>query len=66
MSRLQEIRKAAGLSQAGLAEKSGVSKKTIQNYEQGERDLNELLKRPAALARALGVSIEDFIERDLK
>ena len=37
---LQKARESAGLSQAELSRKSGVSLRTIQDYEQGRHDLN--------------------------
>ena len=38
---LKELRKAAGLTQAELAKKSGVNLSMIQFYEQGFKDLNK-------------------------
>lgn len=61
--KLQEKRKSAGLSQSQLAEKSGISVRVLQNYEQGSRDINkasgETLKK---LADALGCQIENIME----
>lgn len=37
---LSDIRKQKGLSQSQLAKASGVSVRTIQHYEQGDRDIN--------------------------
>lgn len=37
MSIVKDLRERAGLSQAQLAEKSGVSRRTIESYEQGRR-----------------------------
>ena len=63
MSRLQDRRKAMGLSQSKLAEKSGVNVRMIQHCERGYRDINRTavitVKR---LADALGCKIEDLIE----
>jgi transcriptional regulator with XRE-family HTH domain len=56
---LQKLRERAGLSQTGLAEHSGQSLRSIQNWEQGHR-----APRAAAilaLARALGVSAETLL-----
>lgn len=63
MSNLKRIREAAGLSQSQLAAAAEVSNRTIQSYEQGERDINKaqgvvLLQ----LAQALKVRIEDLLE----
>ncbi len=60
---LKRIRSAYGYSQSGLADKSGVSLRSIQMYEQRNKDINkgqsETLLR---LARALGCSMEDLLE----
>ena len=37
---LKEIRESRGMSQQQLADKSGISKRMIQAYEQGYRDIN--------------------------
>ena len=63
MSNLQQIRKAAGLSQSAVADMAGVSLRMIQFYEQGVKDINKaqgitLYK----IAGALNVSIEDILE----
>ena len=62
---LKKKREAAGMSQARLAELSGVAIHLIQHYEQGYRDINgaraiTILK----LAKALGCSMEDLIENE--
>ncbi|MDR0519701.1 MAG: helix-turn-helix transcriptional regulator [Clostridiales Family XIII bacterium] len=63
MSKIQEQRKRAGLSQAGLAEKGGLPLRTLQDYEQGRRDINgAAVVTVKALADALGCRIEDLIE----
>ena len=53
----------AGLSQSELAEMSGVSVRTIQQYEQRQKSINrakaETLLR---LARALCCDMEDLME----
>ena len=38
--RLQELRKAAGMSQSQLAKAAGISLRMLQDYEQGARDIN--------------------------
>ncbi len=63
MSKLQDVRKAFGLSQAGLADASGVSKRMIQDYEHDDRDINgakllTLLK----LCNALECRLEDILD----
>ena len=63
MTRLMRIRTAHGFSQTQLAERSGVGLKSIQMYEQRNKDINRaeagsLLK----LARSLGCEMEDLME----
>lgn len=62
-SNLKRIRVAAGFSQAQLSEASGVGLRSIQMYEQRQKDINKaqgstLLR----LARALHCSMEDVME----
>ena len=62
-AKLQKIRKEAGYSQKELSEKSGVSLRMIQQYEQGAKDINKAsVLNLAALAKVLGCRIEDMIE----
>lgn len=37
---LKKLREEQGLSQTQLAEKTGISVRTLQSYEQGSRDIN--------------------------
>ena len=64
MSNLKKIRVAAGYSQSQLAEKSGISFRSIQSYEQGIREINkaqgEILY---SLAKALNCTIEEIMEQ---
>ncbi|MFY7700674.1 MAG: helix-turn-helix domain-containing protein [Burkholderiaceae bacterium] len=53
-ARLAKLRKAAGLSQAELAERLGVTQPLISRYEKGERRMFEDLL--ALTATALGVT----------
>lgn len=58
---LKEMRKAANLTQAELAQKSGVGRVTISRLETGklkETTFGTLLK----LAKVLQVSVDDLIE----
>lgn len=56
-----DTRRAAGLSQAQLAEKTGVKIGTIRKLESGERSiLKAQLDTILPLARALGVSVEEL------
>ena len=62
MSNLQKMRKQAGMSQSELAEKSGVSIRMIQHYEQGTKDINKAqVITVLQLAEALEVDIYDII-----
>ena len=60
---LAELRERGGLSQSALAEKAGVGLRSIQMYEQGNKDINrangETLYR---LSLALGCQMEDLLE----
>lgn len=59
---LKEVRESKGLSQAALADKSGVSKKAICSYEQGWRNIRmasyDTLEK---LANALETEIKDIV-----
>ena len=61
---LKRIRTAYGCTQAELAKRSGVSLRSIQMYEQRNKDINkasaETLLR---LSRVLGCTMEDLIEK---
>ena len=61
---LKRIRTVYGCTQAELAKRSGVSLRSIQMYEQRNKDINrasaETLLR---LARVLGCTMEDLIEK---
>lgn len=56
---LQRLRESAGLSQSGLATKSGIPLRSIQNWEQGHRTprADVLL----SLAKALGVGVDSLL-----
>ena len=60
---LERIRMAYGCTQAELAKKSGVSLRSIQMYEQRNKDINkanaDTLYR---ISKVLGCSMEDLIE----
>ena len=57
-NRLREAREAKGWTQAQLAERIGVSRKTINTVENGVFVPSTLLA--LSLARALGVSVEQL------
>ena len=61
---LKALRSLAGLSQSELAEQADVPVRTIQQYEQRQKDINkaqaETLLR---LARTLNCNVEDLMEK---
>ena len=60
---LKGIREERGLSQSQLAEKSGVSVRMVQYYEQGAKDLNKAAAATVRhLAQALDCRMEDLID----
>ena len=62
-TRLKMIRTAYGCSQAELAKMSGVSLRSLQMYEQRNKDINRAAGETLrALSRALGCSIDDILE----
>lgn len=62
-TQLQKRRKEAGYSQKTLSDKSGVSLRMIQQYEQRAKDINKASgMNLAALAKSLGCAIEDLME----
>jgi len=64
MTNLKRIRETRGLSQAKLAEASGVSVRMIQHYEQGVKDINSAAALTVSkLAQALSVTVEDLLEK---
>lgn len=61
---LKRIRTAYGCTQAELAERSGVSLRSIQMYEQRNKDINKASAVSVHhLAKTLGCTIEDLLER---
>ena len=65
MSNLQAKRKAAGLTQRELAERSGLSIRTLQYYEQGVLDINKAAAATVyRLAVALGCDVPDVLALD--
>ena len=61
---LKRIRITYGCSQAELAKKSGVSLRSIQMYEQRNKNINKAsVETIYRLAKALGCEIEDLIEK---
>ena len=63
--KLQEKRKAAGLSQAQLAGRAGLSVRTLQHYEQGMLDFNKAAAVTVwRVAQALGCQVEELLILD--
>lgn len=61
---LKRIRTAYGCTQAELAERSGVSLRSIQMYEQRNKDINKAGAASVySLAKVLGCTIEELLER---
>lgn len=61
---LKRIRTAYGFTQVELAERSGVSLRSIQMYEQRNKNINKASADTMySLAKALGCTMEDLIER---
>lgn len=63
--KLQEMRKAKGLSQSQLAEKADLNVRTLQHYEQGSKcfdnaNMTTILK----VCLALECKIEDVVENE--
>ena len=65
MSKLQDRRKAAGLSQSQLAAKVSMSVRTLQHLERGSLDINKAAALTVwRLAVALECQVEDLLELD--
>lgn len=62
-TRLQIQRKLAGYTQQMLADKSGISLRTLQQYEIRSKDINKAAGMTlSSLSRVLGCQIEDLLE----
>ena len=63
MSKLQDRRKAAGLSQSQLAAKVPMSVRTLQHMECGRNDINKAAALTVyRIATALGCRMEDLLD----
>ena len=60
-TRLASLRRAAGLTQDDLSRRSGVKLSTLQKLEQGGDLLAAKTGTVLALARALGMSVEEVV-----
>jgi transcriptional regulator with XRE-family HTH domain len=61
-ARLKQLREAAGLSQVKLAALTGVTPRTVQNWEYGKRTFD--FADAARLADALGISLDELAGRE--
>ena len=62
---LKRIRIVYGLTQAQLADRSGVSLRSIQMYEQRNKNINKASAETIyRLSRTLGCTMEDLVERN--
>lgn len=61
-NKLAEMREKAGLTQAQLAEKIGVTQQTIWYYEKGRREMKSGVL--IALSKALGCTVSDLLGLD--
>jgi DNA-binding XRE family transcriptional regulator len=62
---LRRIREAAGYSQAKLAAEAQVNLRSVQMYEQRNKDINKAQALTLAkIARTLGVAVEDLLEAE--
>jgi len=60
---LKRLRRQAGLSQRGLAEKSGISLRTIQQYEQRKKSINKAqIDTLIPLSKALYCDVRELLE----
>lgn len=65
MANLQKKRKDAGFSQRELAERSGLSIRSLQYYEQGVLDINKAAAATVfRLAWALGCEMAELLDID--
>ena len=63
MTNLKRIRIESGITQAALSDKTGVSLRTLQDYEQGSKPINKAAAITVhRIAEALGVKVEDLLE----
>ena len=61
---LKRIRAAYGCTQAELAKNAGISLRSIQMYEQRNKDINKAsVAAVYGIAKALGCTVEDIIEK---
>ena len=63
MTKLNDRRKAAGLSFKELALAANVNKRTLEDYAQGRRNMGDASYNDVVrIAKALGVQLEEIVE----
>lgn len=63
--KLQNARKAAGMSQSQLADKADMNIRTLQHYEQGSKNFDHArIDTILKVCSALNCKIEDVIENE--
>lgn len=63
MTNLKRIRKEKNLTQLELSARTGVSLRTLQDYEQGSKPINKAAAITVhRIAQELGVKVEDLLE----
>ena len=63
MTKLKQIRSEKGLTQKTLSDLTGISLRTIQHYEQGDKDINKAAVIVVYnLSKALKCNIVDLID----
>lgn len=61
--KLKEMRESKGLSQSQLADMAGINFRTLQNYEQGTRNINKMNSIDLyKLSKVLGCKMEELLE----
>lgn len=61
---LKRVRRSYGCTQAELAERSGVDLRSIQMYEQRNKDINEASGETLyRISRVLGCTMESLLEK---
>lgn len=64
-TKLRTLRNVCGYTQSELAEKSGISFRTVQQYENRAMDINRAtVSNLCAMAKVLGCQVEDLLEYD--
>ena len=62
-TKLKTVRQSKGLTQRELAEKTSISIRTLQHYEQGSKDLNQAAALTVyAIAQALEVEMTELLD----